>query len=213
MLAGPSLAGMTIQALLVFATALFVAALAPGPGVAALVARVLGRGAIGAVAFSAGLAFGDVVWLAIAVAGLSALAEAFQGVFAVVKFAGAAYLLLLAWRLWRAPAIIAAEAPPTATERPWRLALAGLTVTLGNPKVMVFYLALVPSLIDLAAVTPLVFAELAAVAMGVLTLVFGFYIALAARARRLLQTPRAVRVLNQSTGAVMAGAAIAIAAR
>jgi threonine/homoserine/homoserine lactone efflux protein len=70
-----------------------------------------------------------------------------------------------------------------------------------------------PSLIDLADVTPIAFAELAGVAMGVLALVFGFYIALAARARRLLHTPRAVRALNRTTGAVMAGAALAIAAR
>jgi threonine/homoserine/homoserine lactone efflux protein len=203
---------MTIEGLLIFAGALFVAAASPGPGVAALVARVLGRGAGGAVAFTAGLAIGDVVWLGVAVAGLSALAQSFQAIFAALKYAGAAYLLFLAWKLWTAPAAAAKAAPPH-PDPSWRLFLAGLAVTLGNPKVIVFYLALVPNLVDVSAVTPLAFAELAGVLLAVLALVFGFYIVLAARARRLLASPRALRAINRMTGVVMAGAAVAVATR
>ncbi len=204
---------MDVAALAVFAGALFVAAASPGPGIAALVARVLGRGTAGAVAFTTGLAIGDVVWLAVAVAGLSALAQTFHGVFLVLKYAGAAYLLFLAWKLWTAPAIRAEEAASPRPDASWRLFLAGLAVTLGNPKVMVFYLALVPNLIDVAAITLLGFAELAAVLLGVLALVFGFYILLAARARRFLTSPRAIRAANRTTGALMAAAAIAVATR
>jgi threonine/homoserine/homoserine lactone efflux protein len=78
---------------------------------------------------------------------------------------------------------------------------------------MVFYLALVPNLLDVSAVTPLAFAELAGVLLCVLALVFGFYIVLAARARRLLASPRALRAVNRTTGIVMAGAAVAVATR
>jgi threonine/homoserine/homoserine lactone efflux protein len=94
---------MSIESLVVFAVALFVAAASPGPGIAAIVARVLGRGTAGALAFTAGVATGDVVWLTVAVTGLAALASAFDGVFTVVKYAGAAYLLFIAWKLWNAP--------------------------------------------------------------------------------------------------------------
>lgn len=191
---------MNPEALLVFAGALFVAAASPGPGIAALVARVLGRGTAGAVAFTAGLAIGDVVWLAVAVAGMSALAQAFGGVFLVLKYAGAAYLLFLAWKLWTAPPQIREGAEPPRPDPSWRLFLGGLAVTLGNPKVIVFYLALVPNLIDVTAMTVLGFAELAAVLLGVLALVFGFYILLAARARRFLTSPRAVRAVNGPPG-------------
>ena len=204
---------MTLADLILFAGALIVGAASPGPGIAALVARVLARGRAGAVAFTAGLAIGDVVWLAAAVAGLSALAQAFAGVFALVKYAGAAYLLYLGWKLWTTPALDDAALRAAPAERPSRLFAAGLAVTLGNPKVMVFYLALIPSLLDVTAIGLLAFAELAAVALGVLALVFGSYIVLALRARRLLSSPRAVRAVNRATGAVMAGAAVAIATR
>jgi threonine/homoserine/homoserine lactone efflux protein len=204
---------MDLAGLLVFGSALFIAAASPGPGIAAIVARVLGRGTRGALAFTAGVAIGDVVWLTFAVLGLSALAQTFHGVFEMVKYAGAAYLLYLAWKLWTAPVAAHPMALATSREKPLRLFLGGLAVTMGNPKVMVFYLALLPALIDTARVTIVGYAELVAVTLGVLGLVFAGYVVLAARARRLFTSPRALRTVNRCTGAVMAGAAAAIAAR
>ncbi len=204
---------MDIAGLLVFATALFIAAASPGPGIAAIVARVLGRGTRGAVAFSAGVAVGDVVWLTFAIVGLAALAQAFHGVFLVIKSAGAAYLLYLGYKLWTAPVSATEVQADTSGEHPVKLFLAGLAVTMGNPKVMVFYLALLPTLLDLARVTVLGYAELVAVTLGVLGVVFAAYIGLAARARRLFTSPKAIRWINRGTGTVMAGAAAAIASR
>ncbi len=204
---------MDAAGLLVFATALFIAAASPGPGVAAIVARVLGRGTQGAAAFSAGVAIGDVVWLTFAIVGLAAIAQAFHGVFLVIKYAGAAYLLYLGYKLWTAPVAATPVEANTAGEHPVKLFLAGLAVTMGNPKVMVFYLALLPTLLDLARITVVGYAELVAVTLAVLGVVFGSYIGLAARARRLFTSPRAIRWINRTTGTVMAGAAAAIAAR
>ncbi len=84
---------------------------------------------------------------------------------------------------------------------------------MGNPKVMVFYLALLPTLLDLTRITVLGYAELVAATLGVLGVVFAAYIVLAARARRLFTSARAIRILNRTTGTVMAGAAAAVAAR
>ena len=204
---------MDLAGLLVFATALFIAAASPGPGIAAIVARVLGRGTQGALAFSAGVAIGDVVWLTFAIVGLAALAQAFHGVFLVIKYAGAAYLLYLGYKLWTAPVAATEVQPDMAGEHPVKLFLAGLAVTMGNPKVMIFYLALLPTLIDLARITVVGYAELVAVTLAVLGVVFAGYIGLAARARRLFTSPRAIRWINRTTGTVMAGAAAAIAVR
>jgi threonine/homoserine/homoserine lactone efflux protein len=167
----------------------------------------------GAVAFTAGIALGDVVWLTVAVLGLAAAAQTFGAAFIAIKYAGAAYLLYLAWKLWTAP-VAARELAPDATDaRRVRLFLAGLAVTLGNPKVMVFYLALLPNIIDLQAVSVLGWLELSAVAQIVLAVVFGGYIVLAARTRRLFTSARAMRLVNRGTGLVMASAAAAIAAK
>jgi threonine/homoserine/homoserine lactone efflux protein len=202
-----------LGSLAIFAGALLVAAASPGPGIAAIVARVLGRGMHGAVAFTAGVALGDVVWLTAAILGLAVVAQTFHGVFLVIKYAGVAYLLYLAWKLWTAPVQAHDVAADRSDIAPVRLFLAGLAVTLGNPKVMVFYLALLPSIIDLTHVTPAGWLALSAVALSVLAIVFGAYVALAARTRRLFTSPRALRMVNRGTGAVMASAAVAIAAK
>lgn len=199
--------------ILVFATALFIAAASPGPGIAAIVARVLGRGTRGAAAFGAGLAIGDVVWLTFAIIGLAALAQTFHGIFLVIKYAGAAYLLYIAYRLWTAPATAQAVVADGTAEHPLKLFLGGFAVTMGNPKVMVFYLALLPTILDLTRVGLLGYAELVLATLSVLAVVLGAYIVLASRARRLFTSSRAIRILNRTTGTVMAGAAAAVAAR
>ncbi len=204
---------MDTAGLAVFAIALLIAAASPGPGIAALVARVLGRGPGGAAAFATGLAIGDVVWLTAAIVGLSALAETFHAVFVAIKYAGAAYLLYLAYRLWTAPVLPQDVTGASSRERPGRLFLAGLALTMGNPKVMVFYLALLPSLVDLLRVDALAYAELALAVCAVLAIVFSAYIVIALRARRLIASARTMRLVKRGSGAIMAGAAVAIATR
>jgi threonine/homoserine/homoserine lactone efflux protein len=203
---------MDAGALIVFAFALFVASASPGPTIAALVARVLVRGTSGALAFMLGIALGDIAWLTCAVLGLALIAKTFAWLFLVLKYAGAAYLLYLAWRMWNAPIAPVTAATP-APEHPLRLFATGLAIMLGNPKVMVFYLALLPNIIDLAGVSGLGFAELVAVTFFVVTAVDGSYVLMAARARRLLTSPQALRLVNRGSGAIMAGAAVAIASR
>lgn len=204
---------MDLAGLLLFSSALFLAAASPGPGIAAIVARVLGRGPKEAVAFSIGVALGDVIWLTFAILGLAALAQAFHEVFLVVKYLGAAYLLYIAYKIWTAPVVAQDIESDARAEHPLKLLLGGIALTLGNPKVMVFYLALLPTFLDLTRITVLGFAELAVATLAVLGVVFAGYIALAARARRLFTSPRAIRILNRTTGTVMAGAAAAVAAR
>jgi threonine/homoserine/homoserine lactone efflux protein len=204
---------MDLTALLIFAGALLVAAASPGPGIVALVARVIGGGPAGVAHFIAGLIVGDLVWLAAAVLGLAVVAHTFHEAFVAIKFAGAAYLLYLAYRMWTAPAAATAVAAASGGERSFSLFLAGLSVTLGNPKVAGFYLALLPNLIDLGQVDLFGYAELAGLCIAVLTVVLGAYALAAARARVLFASPRAVRLFNRTGGTLMAGAAIAVASK
>jgi threonine/homoserine/homoserine lactone efflux protein len=110
-------------------------------------------------------------------------------------------------------AIVDPAAAAPQRQRPWRAFLGGLAVTLGNPKVMVFYIALLPNLVDLGRIGLVGYAELVVVTQLVLATVFAAYILLASRARRLFTSTRAMRIVNRGTGAVMAGAAVAVATR
>lgn len=203
---------MDIASLLIFAAALVVAAASPGPSVAALVARVVTRGWRDVLPFLAALWLGEAIWLALAIYGLVVIAEIFHYLFVVIKWLGVAYLVWLAYRMWTAPADIAAGTARSETTA-GRLFLAGLAVSLGNPKTMVFYLALVPAIIDISRVTVLGWAELTVAMVVVLAAVDLSWVAAATQARRLLKSSRAVKTANRVGASVMAGAAAAIATR
>jgi threonine/homoserine/homoserine lactone efflux protein len=205
---------LSVSSLLLFAAVYFVAVATPGPGVAALVARVLGHGLAGVAPFILGFAVGDLIWFAVAATGLAALAHAFAGAFIVLKFAGAAYLLTIAWGMARASFAGEADAAPTPrATRGWRAFFGSLSLTLGNPKPIVFFLSIMPLVIDLEAMTPLAFLAFSAVAVIVLSATLGAYALGADRARALLRSSRAVRFAQRAGAGVMAGVALTIAAR
>jgi threonine/homoserine/homoserine lactone efflux protein len=130
-----------------------------------------------------------------------------------IRYLGAAYLVFLAWRLWTAFPAPAESAPAKASGDGIRLFLGGLALALGNPKTMLFYLALLPGLVALDALTTLGFAELAITITIVYAIILALYIRLAAPMRRVFTTPRAMRIVNRTAGTAMFGAAIAVAAR
>ncbi len=203
---------MDIAALLLFAGALLIAAGSPGPSIAALVARVLARGHRDVLPFLVAMWLGEAVWLTLAVWGLASIAQTFQLVFVAIKWAGIAYLLYLAWKMWHAPVDTkAGELPGKGSSI--RMFGAGLSVTLGNPKIMVFYMAIVPSIIDLRSLTIVGWSELVGVMLLVLAAIDIGWVLLAARMRRLLKSPRALRAANRCSAGMMAGAATVMAAR
>jgi threonine/homoserine/homoserine lactone efflux protein len=203
---------MTLVALGLFAGALLLNAGSPGPSVVALVAQVLARGPRAVLPFLAAMWIGEAAWLAAAVAGLSALAEQMHEVFVAVKWAGVLYLLWLAIGLWRRPSD-EAPAGETAGGSGWRMFATGLSLTLGNPKIMVFYLALLPTLVDVAHIDLFGWAELAVVQIAVMAFVDLSWVGVAGRARHFLASARAVRLTRRASALAMGGAAAAIATR
>jgi threonine/homoserine/homoserine lactone efflux protein len=202
---------MAVWSLVLFAAALGIAAASPGPAVVTLVARVLAKGARANFGFAAGLLLGDLVWLACGVFGAAALATRAHVLFVGLKYAGAAYLLYLAVRLWRAE-LHAAPAGMPGRGTGWG-AWGGLSVALANPKTMMFYLALVPTLLDETRLDATAFVELCAVIIVIYGSVLAAYAVAASRARRLFGSPRALRLANRGGSIVIAGAAVAVAVR
>jgi threonine/homoserine/homoserine lactone efflux protein len=200
---------MDILTLSAFALAYAIVCAAPGPGVAAIVARGLGGGFRGAVPMVLGILIGDMVYLSFAAFGLAAIAAYFGAVFEVIRYLSAAYLLYIAWKFWTAKP--GQEQVGPRVEEHWsKTVLAGLSLTLGNPKTIVFYLALLPTVVPLDKMTVGGFFELAGIVVVILLIVGLAYAAAAARAREFFRSPKALRRLNRVTGGVLAIAAGAV---
>ncbi len=204
---------MEITSLLIFSGALLIAAGSPGPSVAALVARVISQGWRDVIPFLTAMWIGEAVWLAMAVFGLAALASELYWVFVTVKYLGVAYLLFLAWKMWSAPVKIKADDSVRLKGSGFRMFIAGFAVTMGNPKIMVFYLALLPTIIELNGITVVAWAELSLTMLIVLACIDFAYVGLAVRARLVLKSPHALRIANRISAGVMGAAAGVIATR
>ncbi|MFK4809678.1 LysE family translocator [Devosia neptuniae] len=191
--------------LLTFTIAYAIAVLVPGPGVAAVVARALGGGFKGAFPMVLGILAGDLVYFVFAVFGLAAVATWFGPVFTIIRWAGAAYLLYIAYKFWTARP--GSEQMKPKNEDPWRTFLAGFSLTMGNPKTIVFYLAILPTVIPLDQMTPVAFAELTAIVVIVLLIIGCGYAWLASAAREMFKSSKALGRLNKTAGVMMATAA------
>ncbi|MGN6157193.1 MAG: LysE family translocator [Devosia sp.] len=204
---------MDLITLLAFTIAYVVAVLVPGPGVAAIVARALGGGFWSAVPMVVGILLGDLVYLAFALFGLAAIATYFGPVFVVIRWAGALYLLYIAWKFWTAKPG-AEQLGPKRGESKLRTFASGFALTMGNPKTIVFYLALLPTVVPLdRPITALGATELTTIVVVVLLAIGSGYAALAALARELFTSAKAIRRMNKTAGAIMAGAAAFVVAR
>ncbi|MBX9454778.1 MAG: LysE family translocator [Rhizobium sp.] len=203
---------MTFSTIATYALALFVVALIPGPGITALVARALGTSFSESLAMAVGIALGDLVFLTAVILGLAVVAQTFGVVFLVIKYVGAAYLAWMAYKIWTS-GIVRTDVVATRRASVLQALMSGLFVTLGNPKAMLFYLALVPTLIDITTVTLSDYVVLILVSVAVLLVVTVPYIMLAAKARDLLRHPAALKRLNQASATFLAGTAGYIAIR
>lgn len=203
---------MTLAALLAYCGALFIAAAIPGPGITAIVARALGSGFRETFFMGLGLVLGDTIYLTAVILGLAFVAQAFTEVFVVIKIAGALYLGYIAWKLWTA-GLLAADIAAKKSSSAGMSFLSGLLVTLGNPKTMLFYVALVPTLIDIGSIGLREYAILVAATFTILLIVLVPYMLLASRARTLLKKPRALRILNRAAASILAATAAFVAAR
>lgn len=195
--------------LFAYAAALAIAALIPGPGVAALVGQSLAGGMRASVFFLIGLALGDLTYLTFAVTGLAVLAHTFAGAFVVVKVAGGAYLIYLAYRIWTSDV---SETKIERTDGAAGLAAtaAGYAITMSNPKTIIFYLALLPTVVDLETIGVTQWSVLCLVTVVVLGATLIPYAILADRARAVLGHSSSLRRLNRWAAGFIGSAGVLI---
>lgn len=130
-----------------FLAAATILVLTPGPDMAYVAARTLGAGRAVGFAAVAGIQTGGLVHALLAILGVSAILTVSAVAFAAMKFAGAAYLVVIAVQMWRERGAIgpSAAAPRVGARRAY---VEGALTNLLNPKVALFYLALLPQFVD-----------------------------------------------------------------
>ena len=195
---------MSILSILGLAAAMFLLAITPGPGVFATVSKALASGFKHAVPVVMGIVVGDLIFLIFAIYGLATIAETFSALFSIIKYLGSGYLVWLGIKLWRSTpqgVDITAIKPQS---RKYNF-LGGLSITLGNPKVILFYLGFLPTFVPLDQLSTFDIAIVACVVSLVLGSVMLFYAYTASRARELFKSKSAQKTMNRAAGSAMIG--------
>lgn len=201
---------LTLNQLLLYAGALFVLFMTPGPVWVAMLARTIAGGFRSAWPLALGVVVGDVMWSVMAILGVSWIVQQYDGFLTVLRFIACATFLFMGWAVLRsAGKTISTDSRLT---RPGVAAgfLAGLAVIIGNPKAILFYMGMLPGFFDLAALTRwdiVAIASLSGVMPFVGNLIMAVFIG---RVRSVLTSPGAMRRMNLTAGGLLIAVGIAI---
>ena len=196
---------MTIESSLSFLLAIFIFGITPGPGVFAILARAMVSGSSSCFFLALGMVASDIIYLILACYGLAALAENWSEAFMVVRIVGALYLVFLGIKMWRASRQrLSTEVE--VREKTEMSFLQGFIISASNPKVILFYIAFLPTFMDLTILTGAdivlaAFLTLIGLMVGLMMIAYG-----ASSARRYVRSARGQKLLNRTSGSVMIGA-------
>jgi threonine/homoserine/homoserine lactone efflux protein len=199
---------MSFETWAAFAAASSVLLVIPGPTVLLVVSYALGQGWRTALPMAIGVALGDFTAMTLSMLGLGALLATSATLFTVLKWIGAAYLVYLGIKLWRAGGTLDAAPRTDAVSAAKMLGHAWLVTAL-NPKSITFFVAFLPAFLDPKAdfLTQMLVFETTFLVLAFAN-AFG-YALVASRARRLASDPRAIGVVNKVGGGLLVGAGVA----
>ena len=201
---------MTFETWLAFAAASALLLIIPGPTILLVVSYALGQGWRSALPVSIGVALGDFTAMTLSMLGVGAILAASATVFTALKMLGAAYLVYLGIKLFRAGGTLNVE-PKTDAASTARMIGHAWVVTALNPKSITFFVAFLPQFLDRHGDF---FTQMVIFETTFLILAFANaagYALVASRARNLVRSPRAIRIFNRTGGTLLIGAGVATA--
>ncbi|PZQ97843.1 MAG: lysine transporter LysE [Cereibacter sphaeroides] len=202
---------MSFETWLAFVAATSVLLIIPGPTILLVVSYALGQGWRAALPTAIGVALGDFTAMTLSLLGIGALLAASATLFTALKLVGAAYLIWLGWKLWRAGGTLNA-APITERAPMARMIAHAWVVTALNPKSITFFVAFLPQFLDRHGDfwTQMLIFEATFLTLAFAN-AFGYGL-IASRARRLVHNEGVIRAFNRVGGTLLMGAGVATAA-
>jgi threonine/homoserine/homoserine lactone efflux protein len=188
--------------------ALYAAAMAglwavPGPVWVALTARALSGGMAGAWPLAVGVALGDLIWPLCAILGLAWVLSLYGDALSLLRWVAAGVFIVMGLLLIRAPARVPGADSRMTRPGIWAGFSVGVAAVIGNPKAILFYMGFLPGFFDLSQVTAPDIAAILAIS-AIIPMLGNLALALFLdRARRLLQSPAALRRMNIGSGALL----------
>ncbi|MGB0941642.1 MAG: LysE family translocator [Marinomonas sp.] len=203
---------MTLESGITFFIAIFIFGITPGPGIFAILAKSMTQGARSCTWLSVGMVISDICYLVMACFGLAGLAYAWEEVFLIIRVLGGAYLVYLGWKMWTSVPALAQELsnPDLKVKQQDKLSsfIQGFMISASNPKVILFYIAFLPTFMDVTQLgtQDIVIASLLTFValMSGLTLIA----LMAAQARKHLNSPKSLKLVNRTAGSIMATAGL-----
>lgn len=203
---------MAFESALTFFIAIFIFGITPGPGVFAILAKSMIEGPKRCIMLALGMTISDIIYLTLACLGLAAIAEHWGGLFTLIRWLGAAYLIWLGVKLFTSK-----PEPTTSTssvnKRSSLEFIQGFLISVSNPKVILFYIAFLPTFMDLSVLNSRDIALAGLLTLVALMLGLMLIAICAHWASARFNSHQAVKRLNQSAGGIMIGAGVYLVAR
>lgn len=204
---------MTLHSGLAFLIAIIIFSITPGPGVFAILAKAMTQGGKACFSLSLGMAISDIIYLILACYGLAVIAENWGSLFTVIRIIGALYLIYLGWKMWNDRSHLTGDATSIKPQTEMMNFVQGFLISASNPKVILFYIAFLPTFMDLNSLSNQDFAIasvlcLVGLMLGLMSIAFT-----ASWARRYFRSEKAMTGLNRIAGTIMMSAGLYIGTR
>lgn len=201
---------MSLESLATFAIAFFVFAASPGPDNLTILSKTVSRGPLHGIAYGGGVVLSIFGFVVLSAIGFTALAKYLNEHLRLIQYVGALYLIYTGVTMWRSSPSIDVRSPRGGI---FGLFCAGFLLNLSNPKMPIFYLALLPTVLGVSDLSASNLGLLLLVIGAIEIIVVGGHVILAYRARHYLNDPRRLRLLNRGAGSLMIGAGVLVASR
>ena len=202
---------MTFESATAFSLALLIWVVIPGPAIFAIIGRSLAAGLKPALKLIVGILLGDLFYMVIVLLGMAAAGKMLGNLFVVIRISGACYLIFLGLKLWFQDPEFTSSAPSDDNPDRYKTFLAGFSITLGNPKAILFHMGFLPTFFDLSVINAWDAFLIVFIFTAILGVSLTIYAYAASRARLFFRDRRKMRILNRSAGTILIGSGIAVA--